>query len=188
MSSTEKLSINVVEIHHRGPVIQFTYSNPEEYLEGEAIDANGEDHLFRIAAKDIKAWAASCPGITAEVATIELPPIRLDGGSHRAGKPVNLGAVCDTYDLWQETKASGAEGTIFTADDVRSALEDGDEGFNDLDPDEQDAFLQAHWWHFTRKLDDTLSGRGNEYISTMVATEYDERIAEFRRSRTAPSA
>ena len=189
MAATENFTIRVIEIRHKGPTLQFQVGSPTEYITGTVQGVDGEKQ-FHIQAEKIKDWAAEHEGIEAAVADIKLPKVNLSILFERPGtrETLNLGAVCDTFELWQEAKASGAAGTIFTKEDVRTALEEDEcDEYLDLSSEEREQFLDDHWWRFVERIDDRLSERGFDHIRTMISMELDEAIEEFRGSQATAS-
>jgi hypothetical protein len=77
-------------------------------------------------------------------------------------------------------------GTVFTASDVVTTLEQDTEEFGDLSPEEQAAFIDENIHTFTRKLEDALSERGNNYIADQVASEFETAFDDFQRSKVSP--
>lgn len=139
MPSHETIQINLVEIRHQGGSLQLQVGSLTDYVHGTVKNSNGDDVHFSEQAKDIEKWATSHEGIEAYSATIVPPKISLDMLFNRPGfrQTLNLGAVCDTLDLIQEAKASGALGTMFVKGDVETILEQDTEGYEDLTPEEK---------------------------------------------------
>lgn len=190
MPSHENIHINIVEIRHPAGTWQRQVDSLNDYIHGTVCDNTGQDVSFSLQAKDIETWAAQHDGVEAAYATLTLPPVSLQMLFDNPGfrKEVNLGAVCETYRLFQETKASGSDGTIFTVDDVREALdESGEDRWNDLEGDAREEFLNEYWHRFTDKIDDRLAERGNLHIETMISMELDEALDEFEANRTTPT-
>ncbi len=187
MPSHDTLHINLVEIRHQGGTRTFQVDSLTDYIQGTVKTSNGEEVYFSEQAKDIEKWASSQDGIEAFSATINLPKITLDVLFQKPGfrQTLNLGAVCDTEDLLREARASGAAGSMFTRGDVRTILEQDMEEYQDLTPDEQEEFLDEHMSTFTKRLEDTLSQKGNDHIADLVASEFDEALEEFKRSRSS---
>jgi hypothetical protein len=187
MPSHENIHINVVEIRHNGGSLQLQVDSLTDYIHGTVKNSSGDDVNFSEQAKDIEKWAASHDGIEAYSATIVPPKINLDMLFKKSGfrHTLNLGAVCATFDLIQEAKASGALGTMFVRGDVETILEQDTDGFEDLTPEEKEEFLDENIYTFTSRLEDVLSQKGNDYISDRVADEFDAALAEFKSTRVS---
>lgn len=185
MPSHDTIHINLVEIKHQGGTLQLQVDSLTDYIHGTVQNRSGEDIHFSEQAKDIENWAASHDGIEARSATIVPPKISLDILFKRDGfrQTLNLGAVCDTEALVSEARASGAFGTMFTKGDVETILEQDTEGYEDLTPEEKEEFLDENLHSFTKRLDDVLSHRGNDYIAGRVADHFDGAFEAFKKSR-----
>lgn len=184
MSESANIVVNVVEIRHKEGRLQFQYAAPTDYLGGTAVDANGVQHHFYLQVGEMEAWAECYPGIRVGKTTIALPPVDLSHVFDNPGyrfKQVGLGAVCSAHDLFEQTRAAGAEGTIFVKEDVADALaEQAGEDYDDLSDEERAAFVKEHWTKFTSGIDDILASRGNDHISTMITMALDEALDEFQ--------
>ncbi len=182
MTDNKALAFNIVEIRHEGGVLQFPFLADDAKIQGTAINEAGERIEFNLTINEVEPWAQRHEGIEGKVAKIALPPLNLNilFEEPRFRRNITLGVVCDPYSLFQEAKIAGSEGTIFTKDDVRSAIEGqmiGD--YENLSEEDKEAFLNEHWYDFTSKLGDVLAERGNFHIDELVGTETEERIQEF---------
>lgn len=190
MPANEKLSIQIAEIRHKGGTLQFPFTSPDTILEGVVTATAGNEVPFKIAAGDIEAWAATQEGISAKVATLTLPPITLERLFTEPGfrKELTIGAVSDHQSLFQEARIAGCDGTIFSKEDVRSAIEGQDiDAFFDLTEEEQERFLDENWWEFVYRIGNRLSEAGNSYIDERVAEEFEDRLAAFKSERAGPA-
>lgn len=185
MTTHENLNIHMIEVRHPGGVFQRKVDNPSDTVIHVFEGKDGEQTLLDCRAKDIANWATQHEGFEAAFGTITLPPVNLamviDNPGFRTN--LNLGAVCETFALWSEVQASGGIGTVFVASDVETILQQDTEEFENLTQEEQAAFLDENIHTFTRRLQDTLSERGNIYIADQVASEFETALEDFKRSR-----
>jgi hypothetical protein len=191
MSVHEEFNIHVVEIRHNGPVIKLKVDSLDDYVSGVVTTMDGRTFSFDQQAKEINNWFTKLgwEGVEARYATIKLPSISLETLFANSGQSstLALGSVCQTIDLFIETKSSGAVGTIFTAEDVSPALDEANnEDYDALSDDEKAEFVAEYWWEFTSQLDDRMSERGNIHIETEVSGRLAECLEEFKAKRQAP--
>jgi len=187
MATHEDITLHIIEVRHPGGILQRKVDSPADTVIHIFQGKDGNDVLLDCQARDIANWAESHDGFEAAFGTITFPPISLHRVTDNPGftTTLNLGAVCDTGDLWAEVRASGGIGTVFVSSDVATILEQDTEEFGDLSLEEQEAFMDENIQTFTQKLEEALSERGNNYIADQVASEFETAFEDFKRSRVS---
>ncbi len=188
MTTHKEMTVNVVEIRHHGETIRYKVDSLDDYVSGVVTTAAGKPVSFDRQAKELEGWfkQAALEGVEARAATITLPPVTLDILFENPGHSTNLslGSVCSTYHLFQETRASGAEGTVFTTSDISGMLAEADnDDYNDLSDEEKEQFARDYFSTFTKRLDDQISARGHFHIENMISDELDDCLDDFKRRR-----
>jgi hypothetical protein len=187
MATHEQLNLHIIEVRHPGGTFQRKVYSPSDTVLHVFTDAGGNSVLMDCQAKDVPNWALAHEGFEAAFGTVELPPISLHMVIDKPGfmTNLNLGAVCETDDLWREVEASGGIGIVFKASDVQTILEQDTEEFEDLSLEEKADFLDEHLRTFTIKLEETLTEKGDSYISNKVSSEFETAFKEFKQSRAS---
>lgn len=185
MATHEDLAIHMIQVRHSGGTLKLKVDSPNDTVLKALQGKNGEKVLLDCQAKDVAEWAKKHEGFEATFATIRLPEINLDVVIDNPGfrTDLNLGAVCDTGALWTEVRASGGVGTVFTHEDIAEVLRQDFEQFEELEASDQKAFIDENMYTFTHRLEDTLSERGNNFITDRVADEFDDAFEEFQKAR-----
>jgi hypothetical protein len=186
----QDISIHIVEIRHNGPTVQYKVDSLDDYVLFTVKSSDGKIHGGSEQARHLNDFfkTMGLEGVEARAATITLPPVTLETLFKNSEQDINLNisSVCSTYDLMDATRKSGAVGTVYTAEDVSPFLAEAEnEEYEALSDEEKEEFLADHWKIFVRKIEDYMTGGGNQRIENRVADELENCLEEFRAKHPA---